>query len=223
MRPPRQALREVNVQITFVFKKAVLVSLFSFCFLAGTTTLYADDILPANPANSANTLFVRTSSVDSVRPAVYKLNRWVVEEKTDPVQHALEVYKKGSAPRYNRHIWLSDRADGKKHIIIDYASSGTGDKVLFSSQEDYLYYLGLAPGGENIIYGVNLTSKKRFSLGTGEDFRTIDCPGKKSYVVIWRGNVDAQTVYQVYTTDGLRANDLTGFPTASDLEKNLCR
>jgi hypothetical protein len=165
--------------------------------------------------------YVIPGSEESDKPAVYNLKQWVVEENTDPLRHALEVYKKKSESSYNKSIWITDRKTGKKHLIVQYAARSAGDKIVFSGDEKFLYYLGIAPGGQGMIYGVDLLSDKKFSLGAGESVSTINCPNKVSYVVVQQG--EGTSVYQVYTTAGKKTQTLTDIQNPADLEKNLCR
>ena len=85
-----------------------------------------------------------------------------------------------------------------------------------------MYYVGLTPGGQSIIYGVDLSSDKKFSLATGADFRTVNCPDKKSYVVVEQ-QAGQKTVYQVYSTNGQRMNTFNDIQSPVDIEKSLCR
>ncbi len=157
----------------------------------------------------------------SDRPAVYNLKRWVVEEHADPVKRALEVYKKKSQPRHTRRVWLTDRTDGKKRLVVEYAAHGSGGNILFSPDEYFMYYPGIALSGQNVIYGVNLLSNQRFSLGPGEDVSTVNCPDKKSYVVVQSNEQGA--AYQVYTVAGKRMESFTDLKSPGDIEQNLCR
>jgi hypothetical protein len=192
-----------------------------FSLMAGRGTLLADDILPRSAGGREDEVIIRTFIAgEPDRPAVYNLKRWVVEENTDPVNRALEVYKKKSKPGYTRRIWLTGKADGKKRLIAEYVSLGGGDKVVFSPNEDFMYYLGLTPGGQSMVYGVNLLSNKKFSLGSGDGFQAVNCPDKTSYVVV---QPDGQsTIYQVYTSAGEPLEALTDLESPLDIEKNLC-
>lgn len=207
--------------INYLGKVGVFLFLLSSLTVGGEI-LSADDILPANTASlESNLIFKAPIAGKSDKPAVYNLKQWIVEENTDPVKHALEVYKKKSEPLYTRRIWLTGKTDGKKHLIVEYAARGDDDKIIFSPNEDFMYYLGLAPSGQSIIYGVNLLSNEKFSLGAGEDFRMANCPDKNSYVIVRPGGQGA--VYQVYTINGERMQTLTDLNNPLDIEKNLCR
>ncbi|MCR4336808.1 MAG: hypothetical protein NUV91_03280 [Candidatus Omnitrophica bacterium] len=153
-------------------------------------------------------------------PVVYNLNHWTVEENVDPVEHALEVYKNKSRPSYRKHVWLTDKRNGTKHMIAEYSPHGTADKIIFSPDENFMYYLGVTPGGQNIIYGINLSSQEKFSLGAGEDFKMVNCPDKKSYIALQAGQ--ERPVYNIYTVAGEKINILTDLSTPIDLEKALC-
>ena len=193
-----------------------------FSFMAQREILFAgDELLPQNTALYNRVVINVPVAGESDRPAVYNLKKWVVEENTDPVKHALEVYKKKSEPSYTRRIWLTGKLDGKKRLIVEYVPTGNNDKVIFSPNEDFMYYLGLTPGGQSTVYGINLLSNKKFSLGSGENFRTVNCPDKKSYVVVQPGGQG--TIYQVYTIAGERMKTLTDLKNPLDIEKNLCR
>lgn len=211
---------DAQKNMSYLGKIGVLFFLFS-SLTTGWEILLADDILPQNKGSLEDHVIIKSPIVgESDKPAVYNLKRWVVEENTDPVKHALEVYKKKSEPRYTRRIWLTGKTDGKKRLIVEYAPRGDDDKVIFSPNEDFMYYLGLTPGGQSIVYGVNLLSNKKFSLGSGENFHAVNCPDKKSYVVV---QPDGQgTIYQVYSISGERMKTLTDLKSPLDIEKNLC-
>ena len=85
-----------------------------------------------------------------------------------------------------------------------------------------MYYLGVGPGGGNIIYGINLLSDRKFILGSGEDFRTVNCPDKKNLVIVQQQN-GSRTIYQAYTTTGKSVKSLTDINSPVDIEKSLCR
>lgn len=193
---------------------------FIFPLIAGN--LLADDLLPENPASKNSRVIMRAPLAgDSDRPSAYDLKKWIVEESSDPVKHALEVYKKKSEPQYTRRIWATGRADGKKRLLVEYISGTENDKVIFSPDEDFMYYLGLAPGGQNIVYGINLLSNKKFSLGAGNNFQSVNCPDKQSYIVVQSGGQGA--IYQVYSVAGQRMKTLTNLQSPMDIEKELCR
>ena len=179
-----------------------------------------DLILPSRSIGLKSTYIINPDAGESSKTAVYNLKQWVVEENTDSVQHALEVYKKKSESEYNKSIWITNRNTGQKHLIAQYAALNAGNKIVFSGDEKFMYYLGLAPGGQSMIYGVDLMSDKRFSLDAGDNVSTVNCPNKKSYVVVQEGK--DKSVYQVYTTSGKKAQTLTDVQPV-DIEKNLCR
>ncbi|HOW35191.1 MAG TPA: hypothetical protein PL155_02070 [Candidatus Omnitrophota bacterium] len=183
--------------------------------------LFAENILPRNRANSKDYVVVHTpDSGESTKPAVYDLKRWKVEESTDPVQHALEVYKKKSESKYVKRVWITDKKNGKRRMIVEYTPRGANDKVMFSQDEDFMYYLGLTPAGENIVYGVNLSNEDKFSLGTAEDFNMVRCPDKNNYIVLQQGQ--QRSVYNIYTVNGKKAKTITNIQDPVDIEKSLC-
>lgn len=192
------------------------------CFLFIGNEAFAEEILPKKTGNSARLVIMqKEASSAEDRPAVYQLKRWTVEEKTDPVKQALEVYKAKAEPRYHKRIWITDRKDGKRRVSIEYVAREGGEKVLFSPDEDFMYYLGITPAGQNMVYGVNLLSNAKFPLGTADNFNTVNCPGQKNYIVVQKGK--ERTVYHVYTQDGHSLRNLTNIQSPADLEKNLCR
>lgn len=207
------------MQIRFSYTVVAILVLF---LMGASKNLYADDLLPERTGSLDSHVIMRAPvSGESERPAVYNLKKWTVEESADPVKRALNVYKKKSEPQYTRRIWITGKTDGKKRLIAEYTARSGNDKVIFSPDEDFMYYLGAAPGGGSIVYGINLLSNKKFSLGAGNNFQAVNCPDKTSYVVV---RPDGQgEVYQVYTAAGKRMDTLTGLHSPVDIEKNLCR
>lgn len=203
-------------------RKAGLSLILILGFVAVNGMLYADDILPDRTGRINNNLIIKTlPSGESDKPAVYRLKDWIVEQEADPVRHALEVYKKKSEPRYMKRVWVTGKKDGKKRLIVEYLSGGTDDRMVFSTDEDFMYYLGIAPGGQNMVYGVSLSSGKKFSLGAAENFNMVHCPGNKDYVVVQQGR--GLAVYTIYTVTGERMKTLTNIQDPVDIEKSLCR
>lgn len=208
------------LKVLKIFTKVAVFLFFILGMTAGKSFSGTDDLLPARSMGLKGTYLINPDAGESTKPEVYNLKQWVVEENTDPVQHALEVYKKKSEPGYNKSIWITNRNTGQKHLIAQYAAANAGNTIVFSGDEKFMYYLGVAPGGQNMIYGVDLSSDKKFSFGAGNSFSTVNCPNKKSFVVIQEGK--EKSVYQVYTTSGKKTQTLNDVQPV-DLEKNLCR
>lgn len=198
-------------------------TLFLF-IMVGTMTgqvFAGEDLLPARNLGVTSTYVVNPGAYGQAdRPAVYNLKKWNVEAEADPVKHALNVYKRKSAAAYNQRIWITNKSNGTQRVLIENIAPNATDKILFSPNEDFMYYLGVAPGGASLVYGVNLLTQQKFSLGGGQNFNAVNCPGKQSFVVI---QGQQPTVYQVFTSTGERMKDLTDVNSPVDLEKNLCR
>jgi hypothetical protein len=185
-------------------------------------TVQAEDILPQNSVTTVNTIIVKEKNTDvSDRPAVYDLKDLIVEEDADPVRKALDVFKKRSKPKYKKRIWVTDKRNGERRMIVEYSSENVKDKIIFSQDENVMYYFGLTPGGTNFVYGIDLLSGDKHSFGRGDDFMTVDCPDRTSYFVVQTGK--ARTVYHVYTSSGKKTRTFTDLKSPLDIEKNLCR
>ncbi|MDP2653084.1 MAG: hypothetical protein Q8Q08_03525 [Candidatus Omnitrophota bacterium] len=196
----------------FVMAAAVLLA-------AGTNGFCGDDLLPERTRGPV--IMRRDAGGESARPAVYNLKRWTVEESADPVQRALGVYKKKSETRYNRRVWITNKADGTKKVLVEFTAGAAGGNVVFSPDEDFMYYLGVDNRGYNYVYGVNLLSSEKFTLGDADHFSTVNCPDKRTFVVL--ENYGKVTTHHVYTASGQEVKEPLDIKSPVDLEKSLCR
>lgn len=212
LREPRK--KKDKKKIASIFMTMVL-------FIALSQALWAaGDILPSRTIVTTNNVVVRNDNLtESARPKVYNLNRWKVEENTDPVNRALGVYKKRSESKYNKRVWITDKNNGQKRMIVQYTPRDVDDKIVFSSDENYMYYLGVTPAGTSIVYGINLLSNQEFSVASGQNFNVLNCPDKTTYIVVEDGQTKA---YQVFSMTGERMQTLTNTQPI-DIEKSLCR
>jgi len=110
------------------------------------------------------------------------LKKWIVYEKADPVKEAIKVYKNKAETSRVREVWIVDR-DGKiKSVVLEYEYNEGKDKLVFSSDEDFVYYFGLSDHGGNVIYGVNLLDGKEFLVASNAvefdvfSWNSVICP-----------------------------------------------
>ena len=153
--------------------------------------------------------------------ANYHLKKWNVKEELNPVQEALQVYSKKSTPVYDKKIWIVDKRDGTKGIYVEYKTNNERDRIVFSPSEDHVFYLGLSPLADtSVLYGRNLLTQERFSLNNTDDFDLLNCPNKKSYVVVIEdGKVKT---YHIYSLGGEKVDTISGVPSQRDLERYVC-
>jgi len=149
------------------------------------------------------------------------LKKWIVYEKADPVKEAIKVYKNKAETSRVREVWIVDR-DGKiKSVVLEYEYNEGKDKLVFSSDEDFVYYFGLSDHGGNVIYGVNLLDGKEFLVASNAvEFDVTTCPDDKSYVIV---QVEGEVLnYYVYTLNGNNLDAATYSGTLAAFSKDVC-
>ncbi|MFA5261072.1 MAG: hypothetical protein WC450_07590 [Candidatus Omnitrophota bacterium] len=148
------------------------------------------------------------------------LKKWKIKSGAETVNEALKVFKKRSPAAVTRKIWLVDRKDDSRQILVKYTYGGGKDKVLFSGDENFLLFFDLTPNGASVITGMNLLSQERFVLGHGQDFNVFSCPDTRQYVVVQSSS--GQKEYYVYDLLNMRPVPLDSHVSTEDLSKFVC-
>lgn len=150
----------------------------------------------------------------------YSLNKWDVTEHADPVREALKVFKKKGAPAYKKKVWLIDKGDGTNTIVVEYVSNKTLDKLLFTPDEDFMYFIDFSRPGHSMIYGLNLRTKRQFAVTSASDFEIVTCDNRESYLLVAAGS--PETRYYVFKTTGQKAMTLDGAMTLDEIKREVC-
>lgn len=149
-----------------------------------------------------------------------KLKKWDIKKESDVVDEALKVYKKKQDPVYSQKIWISAKDDGTQKILVEYKSLQEDSRIIFSPDEDYMYYVGLSDADESVVYGMNLNSQESFVFNTADDFQLMECGGSSDYFVLLKDNEDARVI--VYDSEGTRDNVLNYTGDLMDLNELIC-
>ncbi len=150
-----------------------------------------------------------------------KLHKWVVREEVNPVEEALKVFKKGEEKLYQKKVWIIDKQNGQKSILVEYASpSATGD-IVFSPDEENIYYIGVDSSGTSYLYKMDLDNQQATSLIPASDLETFDCGSSdKKYLVVKEEGPSHS--YVVYTFAGQQEDSLSGVVSWEDVKKYVC-
>ena len=184
--------------------------------------------------SSENTVYIKDGKImvetDEVTKALdyneddryvqYNVAKWEVKEMADPVQEALNIYKKKGEDIYTRRIFIVDKASGGKNIYVEYISK-KDDRLIFSPNEDFVYYIGLSPSGVSMAYGLNLVTNKTFILDEAESLNLAKCQDERSYVVVNKDG-DNETYY-IYELGGKMVNSLNYTGSNADISKMVCK
>ena len=141
-----------------------------------------------------------------------RLQKWTVEEEVDKVGNALSVFRKRSEPLYKRKIWIFDK-NGKQKIFIEYTSGDDDTGIIFSPDEDFVFWLGRSWFGRPVVYGRKLSKGRNFAVANATNFELITCDNQQTYVVIKKAMKDA-TYYYIH--------DLNGRKKKSCSNRNIC-
>lgn len=152
--------------------------------------------------------------------SVVELKRLNVRKESEVVEEALQVYKEKQAPVYSQKIWISQKDDGSQSILIEYKSLKEDSRVIFSPDEEFLYYIGLSALGENVVYGFNISAKEDLVFGAADDFQLKECPGSSDYFVLLKDNEDPRII--VYDAQGSKEDILYYTGDLTDINELIC-
>lgn len=159
---------------------------------------------------------------ESSRYSSYNLKKWGVKEKLDPVAEALKVFKRKKETFYNKKIYIFEKISGKEQIVIEYIVDKSNDKVIFSPNEDFMFYIGLSDTGESIVYGINLFSEQKFKVDSGNNLAIANCWSNKSYIIIKDNVSEDDIIYYIYNLKGKRLGVLSKSMIVGDLDDYIC-
>jgi len=141
-------------------------------------------------------------STDEKYVPVYNLKDWDVVEAPDKVQEALKVYKDKSQPLYTHRYWIVDKNDNTRKIIVEFTSRNERERVYFTPDEDYVFYLNLLPEGGSVVTGLNLATGQPFTVAQAGSFYLNTCPDQTTYVVVKDIAGEQSHRYLIYTKTG---------------------
>ncbi len=149
------------------------------------------------------------------------LQKWIVQDESDKIQKALEIYKNKSKPAYSKKYWIINNQTGQKSILVEYMASSPGDQIIFSPNEHYAYFVGLTPLGQHMIYGINLSNQNQFTVDQGESASIFSCEdSNQSYLVIVHEN--GKITRSVYYLNGQKKDVIEDGVTAENLKDYVC-
>lgn len=159
---------------------------------------------------------------ESSRYSSYNLKKWGIKEKLDPVAEALKIFKRKDKTFYNKKIYIFEKSSGKEQMVIEYIVDKNNDKVIFSPNEDFMFYIGLTDTGESIVYGINLFSEQKFEVDSGNNLAMANCWSNKSYIIIKDNVSEDDVIYYIYNLKGKRLGVLSKSMIVGDLDDYIC-
>jgi hypothetical protein len=161
-------------------------------------------------------------AASSENKSPYPLKRYTVKEETDTVKRALDVFKKKKAQSslYRKKFWIYSTQTGADNSYISFTTNDQNAGIVFSPDEEYVYYVETTPDGKRRLNGVRITTQDRFFVNQPGDFYIQTCgESSRSYVVVNNGAEG----YQVYNLDG-GSVPIPDMPASiNDLEGVICR
>jgi len=179
---------------------ALIFSLTSVAAQAQTNRLMLKDGQIGVQTN--RTLRVLDYSKEDKYSSAYQLDRWQIIEKTDPVREALKVYEKKSEPLYTRRFWIINKDDQNRKIVLEYTSHDLKERVIFTPEEDFVYYVNRIGEGPGVVTGMNLLTGKPFILAQSGSFYLSTCPDRTTYVVVKDTAAPDTSRYLIYSKSG---------------------
>ena len=157
-------------------------------------------------------------------PATYDLNKWQVKTESGAVEDALAVFKRKGQPRYKQKVWIIDKNDNTKTYLVEYSTNDASQKkILFSPNEDFMFYLGLSPAGASVIYGMNLSTQEEFIVDSGVDFSIFSCPNNTTSYVVIEQNGAQQARYHIYNFNRQKIDVLQEGVSLDNMASYICQ
>jgi len=106
-------------------------------------------------------------------------------------------------------------------VYVDFISNDFNKDIVFSPNEDFVYYLEYSSDGEHKVYGVKIGTEETFFINTAEDFFIKTCEqNNTSYVITTKdGEIDS---YHVFDLDGNKVQFIEKLEDIDDLKNVIC-
>ena len=179
------------ILIVFIFTAAA-------AWAAEDTTAVTDQLIMAEMAEDGQA----QESTQGSSKKEYESKRYIVEEETDIVERALNVFKsKGkSSSLYRKKVWLYNTLEDKDNVYISFTTNDQNAGIIFSPDEEFVYYLEMTPDGERRLNGIKIVGQEEFMISPAGNFFIETCAGrKKSYVIV---TGDDPKTYHVFDLNG---------------------
>ena len=150
------------------------------------------------------------------------LKKWRVSDKPDSVSEALSVFKKKGQALHTEKFWIINKKDGSQKIVVEYSTFDKQSPMIFSPDEDYVYYKTVSDFGETMIFGINLDTNNKFLVGDSNDFYITTCPDNESYISLLNDEIGQERSYVIYKLDGTWVNILNEDISFHNLEEYIC-
>ena len=155
-----------------------------------------------------------------VRYQPYKSKKWTIESETSPVREALTVYEGKSQPLYKTTVYISQKGRAEPSLLFTYQSRDRDSEIIFSPDENFIYYIDTTDEGDHIIHGFQLKTSEDFLVGPGMSLDILDCPRHDYFLVVEEDELDAH--YVIYNMKGNRINTFNKRESIEDLIPFIC-
>lgn len=134
---------------------------------------------------------------DKAIPSTPQSKKWSLQQEINPVEEALKVYNKKSAPLYQAKVWITDKDNGNPRILIEYLTDEDEGEFYFSGNGSYLFYKGFTAAGQKGILGYNLLTQSPVSLLGLDHFSLVNCADGAQYIVVRHDEDKNHAVYSL--------------------------
>lgn len=197
-------------------------------FIFGATTVWAAEDTPVaahGPVMTDNAQDAQARDTgEHAGKKEYRSKYHTVKEETDTVKRALDVFKKKGkrSSLYKKRVWIHDTLQEDNASFLSFMTNDQNEGIVFSPDEDFVYYIEVTPGGRRSLKGLKIGSKEDFFVdeAVGRYFIETCEASKVSYLVV----LDGKEVegYHVYDLEG-RPLVLPDMPAdVNDLKNMIC-
>ena len=150
------------------------------------------------------------------------LDKWYVSDNPDKVGQALKVFEDKGEPPYQERYWIINQDDQNQKIIIEYTSFDTQPNMIFSPDEDFVYYKNLTDLGETSIIGINLSTREEFMVGRSDEFDLVTCPDDDAAFIALMDQKKKKKIYTIYNLQGEQVNSINQNIRFHNLQDYIC-
>lgn len=150
------------------------------------------------------------------------LRSWDIKEEYKKIDRNKKFSKRSSEGLYNKKIKIFDKGTNVEKLTLEYIADKSNDEIIFSPNEDVMFYIGFDEKGESSIYGVNLYSKQKFKVDSGNNMDIANCWNNKTYLIIKDNTNRKDIIYYFYDIKGKRTAVISKSMIVGDVDDYVC-
>jgi len=156
-----------------------------------------------------------------IPPQSAHLEKWNLIDENKKISKALKVFKSKKSIPHSKNFILTNKDNNLEKIYIQYSTFDNDSNLVFSPDEDFVYYQNISDQGDSMIYGIKLETQETFSLGSADSFELTNCPNNNIYVILHNGTHDKK-MYSVFDLSGKKVKIFEENMNFENINEKIC-